>query len=527
MGEARPAHAGGREHQSGAAVSTQPLIRWNDLPAALPVAAETPEPAVTVIVPYYKQLRELRLTLCALAYQRYPATRLQVVVADDGSPDPVDPSQLPNYPFDLRVVSQVHDGFGLARARNLGARAADGSLLVFLDADMVPEPTLVTAHVQSTLIADYVVSIGDRAHVSAGMSVEALDRHLASGKAVGSLYSGHSITAPAWRQEHLVRWNRLRSDHAEGYRLASGGNLALHRQFYVDAGGSDGGFRQWGGEDLEFAYRATQSGAAFVFAEDALAWHQGEESMTTSVERRSQAEQLPLLVNRIATSHLRRGLGPRVYDVPHLVVGIRWRPQTEPQVQELLDALLEHPMGVRLHVFGVDEEHAELVLSRAYSSDPRVHVTDAQLPPDEVVADGPVPVRALVDAAGPSAEELLLAVSDLEVQHPRVAVITLSAPGSAAAAATIWSAAAVARVRRCHETELHLTAALARAAEAMGSQARKVGAARGVPRATESAPDVELLEQRLRQMYWGLSPRTKKALLRTLDLVRRGRQWVR
>jgi GT2 family glycosyltransferase len=473
------------------------------------------------------QPHELRLTLCALSHQRYPAARLQVVVADDGSPLPLERAELPDYPFDLRVVSQLHDGFGLARARNLGARAADGSLLVFLDVDMVPEPTLVSAHVQSTLIADYVVSIGDRVHVPAGLSVEALELQLASGEAVSSLYRPQSVTAPAWRQEHLVRWNWLRSDHAEGYRLASGGNLALHREFYEDAGGSDGGFRQWGGEDLEFAYRASQAGAAFVFAEGALAWHQGEESLPTGVERRSQAEQLPLLVNRIATSHLRRGLGPRVYDVPHLTAGIRWRPHTEAQVQEMVDALLQHHMGVRLHVFGVEDEHAELVLTRAYSSDPRVHVTQAQLPPDEVVADGPVPVRALVDAAGTSAEELLLAVSDLESQLPRVAVITLFSPRSPEPVATIWSAAAVARVRRCQETELHLAAALARAAEAMGSQARRVDAVRGVPRATPAAPDVELLEQHLRQMYWGLSPRMKKVLLRTLDLVRRGRQWLR
>lgn len=504
----------------------QPLIRWNERPATGSATGET-TPPVTVVVPHYMQFRELRLTLCALAHQRYPASQLQVVVADDGSPVPLDRRKLPAYPFDLRVVSQVHDGFGLSRARNLGAREAEGTLLVFLDADMVPEPTLVSAHVEQLLVADYIVSIGDRLHVAAAAE-EALAPHLAAGGSIRSLYHGQKVTAPAWRREHLARWDWLRADHAEGYRLASGGNLALHRRFYSDVGGSDGSFRQWGGEDLEFAHRATQAGAAFVFTEDALAWHQGDDGATNAVERKSQAEQLPLLVNRIATSYLRRGLGPRVYDVPHLLVGVRWREGSEAQVQQLLDGLLQHPMGVALHVYGVHDEHASLVLRRAYSSDPRVHVAYAGSPPKEVVGEGPVPVRALVDASSSVASEVLLgAVSDLESRLPRVAVINLLAPAAGAASATVWSAAAVARVRRCGGADLSLDATLARAAEVMGCEAREAGPAPRGRRPNDATADIEVLEQGLRQLYWGLSPRTKRSLLWVINLVRRGTRWVR
>jgi GT2 family glycosyltransferase len=501
----------------------QPLIRWNERPATAPRTGAI-APAVTVVVPHYMQLRELRLTLCALAHQRYPPSRLQVVVSDDGSPVPVDRRKLATYPFDLRVVSQVHDGFGLARARNLGAREAEGTLLVFLDADMVPEPTLVSAHVEQLLVADYIVSIGDRLHVPAATE-EVLAPHLAAGGSIRSLYRGQRITAPAWRREHLARWDRLRADHAEGYRLASGGNLALHRSFYGDVGGSDGSFRQWGGEDLEFAHRATQAGAAFVFTEGALAWHQGDDAMTDAVERKSQAEQLPLLVNRIATPYLRRSLGPRIYDVPHLLVGVRWREGSDAQLQQLLDGLLQHPMGVALHVYGVQDEHASLVLGRAYSSDPRVHIAQCDSPPDQVVGDGPVPVRALVDTSAPVASDVLLrAVSDLESQHPRIAVITFSGPAGVASA-TVWSAAAVARVRRCGGVELSLEATLGRAAEVMGREDRVAGAAPRARRADEATADIELLEQTLRRVYWGLSPRTKRSLLWIINVVRRAIRW--
>ncbi len=71
---------------------------------------------------------------------------LEAVDDDDGSRLPLAP---PDSALDLRFVWLVRledRGFGLARARNAGARAVAYDILVFLDADIVASLGRVAAH---------------------------------------------------------------------------------------------------------------------------------------------------------------------------------------------------------------------------------------------------------------------------------------------------------------------------------------------------------------------------------------------
>jgi GT2 family glycosyltransferase len=502
---------------------TQPLIRWNEPFAPPPAALAKRWPNVTVVIPHYRQASKLRLTLCALDFQDYPASGLQVVVADDGSPDEAELHQLGSHRFDLKVVRQEHRGFGLARARNLGAATAEGTQLLFLDADMVPERGFVSAHVLAMTGADYLVSIGDRRHVRPGLDATELAEHLAEGGTLASIYEDETAHGPAWRSDHLRRWNDLKADHAEGYRVASGGNLAIHKDFYETVGGSDSSFQQWGGEDLEFAFRATQWGALFKFNRDAMAWHQGEEVTTGRAERRSQEEQLPLLTNKIASPHLRRNLGPRVYEIPHIMVGIKWAEGLEQTTQSLIDRLLLHPVGAAACVFDVHDERARRILERAYAHDPRVAVEAGADMPAVIIGNSAIPVRSLVtQMEGVTAESLLRAADLLESAEPRPAVVEIRRGSDERISAWVWHASAVARARRCVDYEESLGDLLARTSAVMGQLELQPGETPKMsPRSVESNRNLEMMEQRLRQFYWNLSPRTKRVLLSFLGMVLR------
>ena len=75
---------------------------------------------VSVILPCYMGQQELSLTFAGLSRQTYPHHLIEVIVVDDGADPPIKvPSHLP---FETSVVVQERDGFGLARARNLGAK---------------------------------------------------------------------------------------------------------------------------------------------------------------------------------------------------------------------------------------------------------------------------------------------------------------------------------------------------------------------------------------------------------------------
>ena len=120
-------------------------VRDNDWrQVVLPEAADfKPALAASVIVPYFEAPAALALTLAGLEGQRWPRELFEVVIVDDGS-DP--PLARPASTLDVRVVRQARRGFGLARARNTGARAAAHDILVFLDGDVIPEAGLLATH---------------------------------------------------------------------------------------------------------------------------------------------------------------------------------------------------------------------------------------------------------------------------------------------------------------------------------------------------------------------------------------------
>lgn len=87
------------------------------------------EPMFSVIVPAYRARDFITATISSALQNDVP---LEVVVVEDGSPDPVRPEDLPHGP--VRLIRRDRNG-GTARARNDGVSAARGDWIAFLDAD--------------------------------------------------------------------------------------------------------------------------------------------------------------------------------------------------------------------------------------------------------------------------------------------------------------------------------------------------------------------------------------------------------
>jgi glycosyltransferase involved in cell wall biosynthesis len=91
-------------------------------------------------VPVHGQWDLVTGLLATLAAQSLPADRFEVVIADNEAPDPPPPLRLPGH---ARLVPAP--GPGSYAARNAGAAAARGGLLVFTDADCLPDPGWLAA----------------------------------------------------------------------------------------------------------------------------------------------------------------------------------------------------------------------------------------------------------------------------------------------------------------------------------------------------------------------------------------------
>lgn len=356
--------------------------RWDAVGERTP----DPLPRVSVIVTHFDQPRELERMLHALSRQDYPAHLVQLIVADDGSPDE------PVAPDGVELVRQDDRGFRAAAVRNLGASRASGDVLCFLDADTAPEPGYVRAMTRLPALLPEAVTVGRRRH--ADFATTPSDAPLETAG------PAHALDEPEWLADAYSRSRNLLDADDRSYRYVIGAAFACSRWFFAATGGFDESFDTYGGEDWEWAHRAWQHGAVFAHVPDAVAWHDGPEwagRMADPTERRRQGNAQSLLLSAkipVAGSH-GRGLLTAAPDVVFRLESAHERAQTFVCVDSVLAAL----------------PHARVELAHGasdllYDADPRVGHLDPEHTDARVIVHVVRPFALLGDAGALLAERL-------------------------------------------------------------------------------------------------------------------------
>lgn len=320
-----------------------PGNRWDLVPDA-----SVDPPTVTVIVPYYEQPQQLSMLLRALEAQTHPLDRLQVVIADDGSPHrPCVVAAL-----DVTVVRQDDRGFRAAAARNLGARAARGDVLCFLDADTVPEPDYVERITRLPSLVPDAVTVGRRRHADlTGPEPQILPE-------------------PQWLLDAYRDSRDLLDADWRSYRHVISAVMCCTRALFEEIGGFDESFVQYGGEDWELANRAYLAGAVLAHVPDAVAWHDGPDwAGRSDADQRAAKNAEALAMARLVTDPFARTHGVR-YAVPDLVAHVHTAGHTPASLLVTLGSILGYG-DVAVWIDGVDA--AETVAALGIE-DSRVHV---------------------------------------------------------------------------------------------------------------------------------------------------------
>jgi len=334
-----------------------PDNRWDLLDGRSP----RPAPHVSVIVPYFQAQTRLDLVLTALALQTHPASRLEVVVADDGS------ATAPRIPpaaagLDVRVVRQPDRGFRAGAARNLGARHSSGEVLCFLDGDTVPEPDYVERMARLPALLPDALVTGRRRHADLrGWTPARLTTWL-----LGTGQAPAELGEPQWLVE-LSAGGLLDADDGS-YRAVISAVMACSAELFTEVGGFDESFTGYGGEDWELAHRMLTAGAVLAHERTATGWHDGPDwagrtRNTADARAQKQAESLAL-AQRVPEPGARTGHG--WFPLPDVAVQLRGRGAVSATVCSLLDS-----RGVDLGVWvdGVDLDE----LDHGLAGDPRVH----------------------------------------------------------------------------------------------------------------------------------------------------------
>ena len=99
---------------------------------------------VSVIVPFYAGIEELKLCLQSLDKQSYSKELTEVIVVSDGSNESLEDIH-DRYPS-VRIVIRQHGGS--YAARNAGIQESQGEILAFTDSDCIPHEDWLTTAVQ-------------------------------------------------------------------------------------------------------------------------------------------------------------------------------------------------------------------------------------------------------------------------------------------------------------------------------------------------------------------------------------------
>ncbi len=198
----------------------------------------------SIVIPTHQRREIVARMVAALAAQSCRDFDATVVV--DGSTDGTATALRElSLPFPLTVIEQANAG--AAAARNAGAAASAGEILLFLDDDMEADPELLAEH--------------DRSHRE-GADLVLGDLPLHPDSPPNLLSSGVGL----WSAERRRRLEDSGSDLELGDLLT--GQLSVSRDAFVRLGGFDTSLTReglFGGEDIDFGHRARRLGLRIAF----------------------------------------------------------------------------------------------------------------------------------------------------------------------------------------------------------------------------------------------------------------------
>ena len=212
-------------------------------------------PFFSIIIPTYTRPKQLASCLQAVAQLDYAKEHFEVIVVDDGSPEP--PHSLVasfDERVDIKLISQPNAG--PASARNRGAAHAQGEFLAFTDDDCAPEAGWLQG------LANCLAAQPD--HLVGGQVVNALEENLFS-------------TAT----QLLLSYLYSRYNHPpEQATFFTTNNFALSTARFKQVGGFDTTFPLAAGEDREFCDRWLHHGYRMTYVPEAVVYHAHALSLT-------------------------------------------------------------------------------------------------------------------------------------------------------------------------------------------------------------------------------------------------------
>jgi cellulose synthase/poly-beta-1,6-N-acetylglucosamine synthase-like glycosyltransferase len=216
--------------------------------------ADSKQCSLSVIIPYYNRLDDLRLLLSALEVQvRQSPYSIEVIVVDNASTIP--PAPLQAQCSWVKWQDEVRPG--PARARNKGVSCALGNWVAFLDGDIVPDEKWLSTGLQ------YCIEVNNPKLIVGG-KIEPRFVH-------NSFIE--RVDAESLNQQYFI----------EHLQRAATGNFWISRQFFLELGGFKEGLILY--EDFELVKRSLSHGATLHYLPSCIGKHRVRAELFTLCTR--------------------------------------------------------------------------------------------------------------------------------------------------------------------------------------------------------------------------------------------------
>jgi glycosyltransferase involved in cell wall biosynthesis len=198
---------------------------------------------ISVIIPAYNAEKTITSTIKALLNQNYPKNKYEIIVVDDGSTDKT-VEVVSRFP--VKTIKLKHKG--PANARNVGAKKSRGSILLFTDADCVPDKNWIKNMIEPFKDPEIVGLSGTYKTLNS-------DKLMAR-------FSGYEI-----QHRHKKMEKQKYIDFIGTF------SASYRRNIFLKFKGFDTKFKTSSGEDPELSYRIAKAGFKMIFQKKAFVWH--------------------------------------------------------------------------------------------------------------------------------------------------------------------------------------------------------------------------------------------------------------
>ncbi|UCF39054.1 MAG: glycosyltransferase [Acidobacteriota bacterium] len=225
----------------------------------------------SVIIPTYNRVEALARTLRSLGSQRFDASLYEVIVVDDGSTDLTAATVRgfqESFPAKLHYHYQPNQKQGAAR--NLGVQSAEGDFLIFLGDDITPAAGFLENH--------------NRARQRHRLPTDVILGYTTWPDEYEVTRFLDYIGEQGWQ----FGFSLIEDPENVPFNFFYTSNVSISRRFFLDSGGFDEDFQDYGWEDIELSLRLNSQGMRLRFWPGARAFHHHPMGIATFIRRQHQ-----------------------------------------------------------------------------------------------------------------------------------------------------------------------------------------------------------------------------------------------